>query len=124
MNKQRMSVQTVAEILTEELSKIEGQTNRFVKATERVEQVTDKLLKSEVKVDSREVKDIYTNMSRQLSDHVMLKQSVYDKLFWLFFSFVLVTIIACFMAGYYYSQNEKNKDNAIYWHEQYQAVKK
>lgn len=43
MSKQRMSVQTVAEILTEELSKIEGQTNRFVKATQQVEQTTNKL---------------------------------------------------------------------------------
>lgn len=63
-------------------------------------------------------------MSRQLSDHVMVKKWVVKWVFYLVGAFLLITVIACLMVGHYYSENEKNKDNAIYWNKEYNAAVK
>lgn len=102
MNKQRMNVQTIAEILTEELGKIEKHTEKFQHASSRVEQATERLLKTEVKVNTSELLQIQANIERTFKDSVFISKKRADFFFW--FIAVLISLTVCLsMLLYHYT---------------------
>lgn len=123
MTKPRMNVQTIAEILTEELGKIEKHTAKFQEASSKVEQATERLLTTEVKVDIKELKQVENNLTRTFTEHIQLpKWTAKAVLYTLVVCFVL-TLISCLLTGYYYNEMKKSKEESSYWYGEYKKIK-
>lgn len=123
MNKQRMNVQTIAEILTEELGKIEKHTEKFQHASSRVEQATERLLKTEVKVNTSELAQIEKNIVSTFKDTVQVPRWFAKATLYTLIACFVLTIVSCLIAGYYYNKEKATAERESYWYEQYQTVK-
>lgn len=123
MNKQRMNVQTIAEILTEELGKIEKHTEKFQHASSRVEQATERLLKTEVKVNTSELAQIEKNIVSTFRDTVQVPRWFAKATLYTLIACFVLTVASCLIAGYYYKKEKTTAERESYWYEQYQNVK-
>jgi len=124
MNKQRMNVQTIAEILTEELGKLENYTEKIQHASSRVERATERLLNSEVKVNTSELAQIEKNIVTTIKDTVHLPRWFAKATLYTLITCIVLTIVSCLIAGYYYNVAKSTAERESYWYEQYQNLKK
>ena len=123
MNKQRMNVQTIAEILTEELGKLENYTEKIQHASSRVERATERLLNSEVKVNTSELAQIEKNIVTTIKDTVHIPRWFAKATLYTLIACFVLTIVSCLTAGYYYNKEKATEEREIYWYEQYQKLK-
>jgi len=124
MSKQRMSVQTVAEILTEELSKIEKHTQRFQEASSRVENATDRVEQAaktvqntEIKVNSRDVLDIYNRMVNLMNDRVHIPKWLAKAILGVLISMFIATGVSIWLASHYYTESQQSLASRDYWYD-------
>lgn len=104
MSKQRMSVETIAEVLVNEFAKMEKQTTRYEKATAELSGRTEQLLNHRMKVDTEELKKIKDSLSDLLQSHtnklansVILSQNAYYALLLLVVLLSAYTAISLFL---------------------------
>lgn len=121
--KQRMNVQTIAEVLVNELGKIEKQTDKLQDASRRIDQAIKQLANSEIKVDTSELTRIEKSITNTYKDTVHLPRWFAKASLYTLITCIILTIISCTLAGYYYNKLQDTTERENYWYEQYQILK-
>lgn len=116
MAKERMSVQTVAEILIDELSKIEAQTHKFEVAARRVEETVKKLAENPVKVDVSEFKETVEEHKKIVSNSVIIPKRLSQAFYYTIIISLVLVMVSIFLAGKYYSKFKEEERDKIYWY--------
>lgn len=118
MSKQRMNVQTIAEVLVEELSKMETTAKRIETASNRP-----------INVDTKELKQLLSQQEGLLDqqtklfrDHLYTPRWVVQSLAVLIATLTLFTAIAVGVSIHYRSKYQTEHETAVYWYDQYQKI--
>lgn len=105
-----MNVQTVAEILIDELSKIEAHTKKFEQAASKVEATTNTLIKNPIKVDLSEfTKTLEKHEKVLLVESAIVPKRIYDAFFYMVILFFAFTCVAIFFATMFYFDHQETK---------------
>lgn len=121
--KDRMSVQTIAEILIKELSNLEKQAEKINQATARAELTTKRLMESTIKVDTSKLEQVSKGIEDKFSkgDIYVSKsmQIIYISVFAFFF---LVSMLSVSFATMYNTESKEVKKELIYWQSEYDKI--
>lgn len=123
MGKQRLNVQTIAEVLMEELAKMDGNTKRIENATKGIEEATEKPLH----IDTKELKELIAHQEAIYKRQENLFKEKFHVPKWglrstLFF-FVIIFLFTIFTAGvsiHYKNKFEEMEKTAEYWYQKAQ----
>jgi hypothetical protein len=127
MAKEKLNVQTIAEVLIEEIAKMETTTKRVETASQRIENAVNKPMS----IDTKELKELLSHQEGMMKEQTdLFREKLYTPK-WavkaVVFMVILLSLFTALAVGvsvYYQKKYEKADETAQYWYEQFQELEK
>lgn len=127
MAKEKLNVQTIAEVLIEEISKMETTTKRIETASQRIENAVNKPMS----IDTKELQELLSHQEGMVKEQTDLFREKFHVPKWALHSFIILivtlfalTAISVYFSFHFYNKSNEEHETAVYWYEKHQELEK